>query len=258
MSFHKKNIAVICFAMLLAAGTLFSGVNAAQAETVGIDGPFGDVPLGSVGVSAIKVNAPADSSRTLLSMAFTNDAAGQFSVNSTLPLSGLNLAPGTETVIEVSFEPTVAGSTSATLVITTLTTSGWTNVPGEIHLNLTGSGLAPEVDEAAATETAAVEDLLTFFDLSVANETLQGKGKGKSAHRRIVAVRDRIKSVEKSLERKKPRRARWQAYDALMKVRYNVNGSAKAELEKGLEKLSADLKSGKKRKHRSHKYNKSK
>lgn len=253
MSGYKKILATLCVSMLLAAGTLFSGINAAQAETVVIDGPFGDVPLGSIGVSAIKVNAPADSARTLISMAFSNDSAGQFSVNTTLPLSGLTLAPGTAAVIEVSFEPTVAGSTSATLVINTLTTSGWTSVPGEIRLDLTGSGLAPEGDEVTATETAAVEDLLTLFDLSVANETLQGKGRGKSAHRRIETVRKMIKSVEKSLKRKKLRRAHWQTYGALIQVRYRVKGSAKAELEDGLKRLFADLKYGKKHKHRSRK-----
>ena|GEM_PF-1828207 len=245
MPVYKQTIKATLCAMLLVGGTLFSGITTVKAETVVIGGPFGEVPIGSVGVSGIQVNAPAGSSRTLTAMSFANDAAGQFSVNTTLPASGLYLAPGASTVIEVSFKPTVAGPASASLIISTLTTSGWTSVPGEIRLDLSGTGKALEPEEGAETDPqaaiSAVEDLLVRFDSSVANGTLKARGKGKYAKKKLKAVRKTMKSVKRKLKRNKHYKACLQTWSTEMLLRSYVKGPAKAELVDGFEALSADL-----------------
>jgi len=241
MSVSKKTISSVACSLFLAAAILLSGVPAAQAETVVIDGPFGDVPLGSMATSAIQVNAPATTAMTLTGMSFASGSSSQFSVNTTLPSSGIELAPGSSTLIEVAFIPVEAGPASATLVITTRSASGWTVIAGEIHLNLTGNGLDEQAKQPDTADAGQVQSVLDFFDTAVAAGTLEGKGKGKKAKKRLRAARKMLKSVDKKLKRGKHRKACKQLRAISKNVRPLVKGEAKGELKSRLRTLKKDI-----------------
>jgi hypothetical protein len=239
MSGSKKIFsAVVCFLFLVVA-SLFSGVTAAQAVVV-IDGPFGDVPLGSTGTSAIQVNAPALSGLKLTGWGLTG-GGGPFSINTTVPSTGIILGPGESVAIEVSFVPLVAGPASDTLVIATQVVNDWSVVTGEIHLNLTGTGNDNQAARADTVGASQGQDLIAFFDNAVATGAMESKGKGKSARKRLKAVRKRIKSVEKKLNKGKQKKACRQIRAISGKLGSHTQGEAVGELADRLSTLANDL-----------------
>jgi hypothetical protein len=131
----------------------------------------------------VEVSTPADTLVTVMnlgpqevSLEAAISGSADFSITSSVPAS---IGPGSIVDIQVAFAPSAAGYSEADLLINGVA-SCW----------LGGMGVAVE-----PPPSPTVEDILAFFDASVADGTLFGEGPGKSADGRRGALRNKIKAA---------------------------------------------------------------
>jgi hypothetical protein len=103
--------------------------------------------------------------------------------------AGTVLGYGESADVWVTFSPSDLGDASATLAIE------WTNgISGTDYVELTGVGVDVSGDPTS------IQDILDFFDQSVANGSLIGNGPGNSADGRRKALRNKIKAAGDTIE----------------------------------------------------------
>jgi hypothetical protein len=111
------------------------------------------------------------------------DAGGSFALVNAPP-DGTVVPPESIISFGVSFSPASEGMFTAQIVI------DWTNGENGIStVELSGSAIA------AQPPPLTIQDILNFFDTSVANGSLTGTGPGKSGENRLNAVRNMLIQV---------------------------------------------------------------
>ena len=180
MTTKNKFIQVIAIFVIFAATALFlPGITIASVSPPSWD--FGEVELGSSRAAIVRISAP-DTQAVVLLTAFRLGlgSASDFSVKTTIPVSGIQLLPGQIVNIEIVYTPSAIGFTSDGLYI-------YTDPRGyEEKVDLNGTGIA-EVSLPSQPEKISVEDILAFFDNSVESGYLVGNSKGKLAQNRVKA-----------------------------------------------------------------------
>ncbi len=114
-----------------------------------------------------------------------------------------------------------------------------------VAIELTGTGVSYE-----APPSQQINDILTFIDVSIANETLVGTGPGNSALNRIKALKNMIESAGDHIESGDLEKACEQLYNIYLKMDGAappisppdfVGGDAREELENMILKLMQDI-----------------
>jgi beta propeller repeat protein len=142
---------------------------------------FGDVPVGNSATQIVTVTNAGDADLYVSSANNAPGSAAAFTIQSVTPAAPVWIGPGDVVDVEVRFAPSVNGAVAGTLRITS-------NDLGEpaVDVPLAGTGTA------SSTLAEQVEDLLAFFDATVAAGTLVGDGAGASANRRLSALRNML------------------------------------------------------------------
>ncbi len=146
---------------------------------------YGDVDIdGEPETFVIPIYNLGDSDLSVTSVTITG--SGDFAITA-IPAEPIVIAPS-ETIgvdIEVTYTPTVEGLVSATVVIES-------NDADEsvVEVVLTGCGVVVVVPPEQQ-----IQDILDFYDQSVADITIIGYGPGKSGPKRVKALRNMIKAA---------------------------------------------------------------
>jgi hypothetical protein len=110
---------------------------------------------------------------------FTPDSSSDFSITSPPTLPAV-IVPEGSVDIEITFTPSAEDTFCATLEITSDDYD-----ESLVEVSLTGVGVVTELPPIEQ-----IEQILAFFDSSVADGTLEGVGAGKSAEDRLRALRN--------------------------------------------------------------------
>jgi hypothetical protein len=142
---------------------------------------FGDVLLGEYASAVITIQN-LDFIPITIDLVYLEPAGGDFAI--TEDPMGTTLEYGQSADVMVTFTPSDLGAASATLEI------GWVNGgTGTAFVELTGVGVSEP------GEPTSVQDILDFFDQSVADGSLVGNGLGNSADGRRKALRNKVKAA---------------------------------------------------------------
>ncbi|GAF78455.1 unnamed protein product, partial [marine sediment metagenome] len=148
---------------------------------------FGNVQVGSSSTAIITIMNVGTMPLMVTSINFQTGSSSEFSITpaQTFPIY-IHPPNGLPHFIEVevTFAPFAIGNVAATLEILS-------NDPNTeaVIVSLTGTGVAHE------EPPVSVADILAFFDESVADNTLIGDGPGKSAEKRLNALRNMIEAA---------------------------------------------------------------
>jgi uncharacterized repeat protein (TIGR02543 family) len=163
---------------------------------------FGNVKVGtsSTGIVTITNTGYANLSVTIgtLSSPFSYTVSGDLS----------QIAPNDTRWITVTYQPTSAVSSTATLSITS-------NDPNNplLGVQLSGTGVP-----AAIPPSQQITDILTFFNTSVNNGSLVGSGSGNSAQGRLGALKNMITAAGDLINQGRIAEARQQLQDVYLRV----------------------------------------
>ncbi|MBN1123504.1 MAG: choice-of-anchor D domain-containing protein [Sedimentisphaerales bacterium] len=145
---------------------------------------LGDVEVGETATVMVQIYNNGNADLNVSSVTLTGDAA--FAITSG-PATPLILAPNTSIGVdfEVTFTPSAMGSASATVQIS----SDDEDEP-LVEVALYGVGIITEIPP-----TQQIQDILDYFDDSVAAGTLQGYGPGNSPKKRLHALHNMIEAA---------------------------------------------------------------
>ena len=147
---------------------------------------FGDVELGSSSTAVVTIQNLGPGLLTIDSVSLSS-ADTDFAITSNP--EGITLGWGESEDVTITFTPGVLGPAAATLAV------DWTNADvGTSIVELTGVGVG------ASGEPVSVQEILDFFDQSVADSSLVGNGPGTSADGRRGALRNKIKAAGDTIE----------------------------------------------------------
>lgn len=203
-------------------------------EVVPSEHDFGNVELGSSSSTIITVTNGGWGNLAIYKVSLQAGSSPDFSITSA-PAPGTVLSRGESAAVVVTYTPSALGYTSATMDI------DWTNgLSGHTLVSLEGVGV-----ESSAEVT--IEEILDFFDESVIEGTLKGKGRGKSALARLFVLRKMIERAGRLIDRGRIRLACWRLWRAYRRcdgLRWPpdfVVGESKAELNGMILQLMADM-----------------
>lgn len=145
---------------------------------------LGDVEVGQSTTMVVQIFNLGNADLNVSSVILTGDAAYTFTSGPACPLV---IAPNASVGVdfEVTFAPTAEGIATATVVIESDDVD-----ESVVEVALSGIGIIAEIPPSEQ-----IQDILDFFDDSVALGTIQGYGPGNSAKNRLKALRNMIKSA---------------------------------------------------------------
>lgn len=147
---------------------------------------FGEVELGSSSTVFVSISNEGDANLTVNDISLQSGLCEDFSVALvSLPLVIPHEGPED---VEITYTPSAVGSCSGVLEITS-------DDPDEpvVEIELSGIGIEPA--------PPTIDDILEFFDTSVENETLKGRGTGWFAELRLRLMRQLLVFAGESIER---------------------------------------------------------
>ncbi len=197
---------------------------------------FGDVELETAGSILITILNLGNGDLSIQNLAFTPESSTDFTVTLSPELPSV-IAPEGSIDVEVTFAPSTEGILHAVLEITS-------DDPDEpvTTINLAGVGVKIEVPPSEQ-----IEQILEFFDISVADGTLVGVGPGNSASNRLKALRNMLKATSYLIFGEYFEDAYKQLLDVLKKCDGEfpppdfVSGEATGELANKILELTEDL-----------------
>ena len=153
-------------------------------DVEGLAYDYGDLAIGESKTFVVPIYNQGDSDLTVTSV--TIAGSGDFAITAS-PAEPIVIAPS-ETIgvdVEVTYTPTLEGLVSATVTIES-------NDADEsvIEVVLTGCGVVVVVPPEEQ-----IQNTLDFYDQAVADITIIGYGPGKSADKRLKALRNMIKAA---------------------------------------------------------------
>jgi len=197
---------------------------------------FGDVELETASSILITILNYGNGDLSVQSLTFTPESSTDFTVTLSPELPSV-IAPEGSIDVEVTFAPSTEDILYAVLEITN-------DDPDEpvINVNLVGVGVVIEVPPSEQ-----IEQILEFFDISVADGTLVGVGPGNSASNRLKALRNMLKATSDLIVGEYFEDAYEQLVDVLKKCDGQVpppdfvSGEATEELANKILELMEDL-----------------
>ncbi|MBW1944040.1 MAG: hypothetical protein JRJ51_14570 [Deltaproteobacteria bacterium] len=190
-------------AVLIISIMLFQGPALAADDTIILPNeiPFGDVQVGQV-MTAELVIAHTASSQVEAVVALSGTCS-DFSLGA-VP-SPFIIPAGANASVIITYAPTGGGFCSDTvdLQFFWITPFGKTDL-GTRTVTVTGNGVVPEEPEEPAADMGSV---LEFFDKSVAEKTIKGKGRRKFAKFRIKMLRHMLVIADRKIQKGKIKKA---------------------------------------------------
>jgi hypothetical protein len=168
--------------MVLATGLFQTNLLEAAISSSSYD--FGPVEAGSTKTTAISITNLENTSTTITGLVFANTDCSGFAVVSA-PAS-MPIAANETIEVEVRFTPSTKGICTDTLRI-------YNGNPFPYLVTLTGTGIEakseqPNPFDVSRPYLTQIEEIKSFMQKSIANENLQGAGKGKEADKRLKAL----------------------------------------------------------------------
>ena len=199
---------------------------------------FGDVELETANSILITILNYGNGDLSVQNLTFTPESITDFTVTLSPELPSI-VAPEGSIDIEISFAPSTKELLSAVLEISS-------DDPDEpvVSVNLIGIGVIIEVPPAEQ-----IEDILEFFDTSVADGTLEGVGPGNHPVNRLKALRNMLEATSDLIVGEYFDDAYAQLIDVLKKCDNQVpppdfvTGEAREELANMILELMEDLES---------------
>jgi hypothetical protein len=197
---------------------------------------FGDVELETASSILITILNCGNGDLYVQNLTFTPESSTDFTVTLSPELPSV-IAPEGSIDVEVTFSPSIEDILCSVLEITS-------DDPDEpvITINLAGIGVIIEVPPSEQ-----IEQILEFFDISVADGTLVGVGPGNSASNRLKALRNMLKATSYLIVGEYFEAAHEHLLDVLKKCDGQfpppdfVSGDAREELANRILKLLEDL-----------------
>jgi hypothetical protein len=153
---------------------------------------FGNVKLGSSVMNCVTISSIGETVLTVDDIDFQVSSSGDYSIAFDPYLLPVSIPSGGILDIEIIYTPSTLGSSSAVLEI-------YSDDPDPdrtlIKVELSGTGV-----EAELPPLEQIADILEFFDMSVDDGTLVGDGPGRSAERRLKALRNMIEAAGDLIE----------------------------------------------------------
>jgi len=152
-------------------------------EPAAID--FGQLVVGNSSTGTVLITNNGQADLIISDITWAAGGSADFAV-AALPALPLTLAPAASAQLEIKNTPTAAGSAAATLAITS-------DDPDQpiVNLAVTGQATSPEV-----TPVDQIKALITFYEESVRNGSIQGVGKDKCAKMHLAEVKEVLKMTE--------------------------------------------------------------
>ena len=146
---------------------------------------FGNVELGTSTTLVATISNVGTGDLTVSSIALETD----FPITSA-PSVAIVVGPGETKDVEITYTPSSLGYNSAVLKITS-------DDPDEpvVEVMLSAVGIT-----TPSPPSEQIANILSFFDTSIADTTLEGRGPGKSAKKRLKALRNMIKAAGDFIE----------------------------------------------------------
>jgi len=197
---------------------------------------LGNVEVGQSATMLVQIFNSGTADLNVSSVTLIGDAGFAITAG---PAAPLVIAPNTSIGVdfEVTFAPSAQGPAIATVQIVSDDED-----ESVVEVTLNGVGIITEVPPSQQ-----IQDILDFFDASVAQGTLQGYGPGNSAANRLKALRNMIESASDLIEAG----AYDQAADQLASIAKKTDGASKpqdfavgeavADLNAMIEALISDL-----------------
>jgi hypothetical protein len=182
MKIHKRNAIKICIFLLSIVSTVFlPTLTKASVDSELLD--FKQVLVGSSSTELLYITNLDSENKVMVNLTF-KEGTCDFSVGS----QGIHIEPGQTLSVEVTFAPSQVGECSDILLFF-YSVGEWEQVVVQ------GKGV-----DTLTVEEHGVEDLLEFFDEGVEIGTLEGSGPGKSAEKRLKALRNMLEAALRMTE----------------------------------------------------------
>ena len=145
---------------------------------------FGDIEVGESTTVLVQIFNFGTADLNVSSVAISGDAEITITDG---PATPLVIAPNTSVGVdfEVTFAPTAEAASAAVVII-----ESDDEDESVVYVDLSGVGIITEVPP-----TQQIQDILDYFDASVADGTLVGYGPGNSASKRLKALKNMIESA---------------------------------------------------------------
>ena len=177
-------------------------------EVSPLEHDFGNVFIGNSSTTIVTISNWGGHPLVIFDISLGSGSSSDFSITSSLDLSVVLQPPNGDVNsidVEIIYTPSSEGYHSDVLEI-----SSNDPINSFVMVNLYGTGTAQGV-----SPEEQIANILAFFDESVIAGTLEGKGPGKSALKRLFVFRKSIETASKLIERGRIRAAcglLWIAY----------------------------------------------
>jgi hypothetical protein len=202
----KKSLQKKIFSAVVVALILFLS-NITNALETPLSYDFGEVPIGSSSTAFISIST--STTEIPLNLWATLENGEHYKIKTSIPPLGIPLPPGETVEIEIVFTPTITQAVFDTLYIDV-------SNPNPLY----GFSIREEIKLVGNETEISINDILTFFDASVASGSLIGNGgseadghllayaqkkeqngdEGKSAENKLHTLRKMLVSAGKLIE----------------------------------------------------------
>jgi hypothetical protein len=176
----KKSLQKKCISAAVVALILFLS-NITNALEIPLSYDFGEVPIGSSSTAFISIST--STTESYLSLWSTLENGEHYKIKTSIPPGGIPLPPGETVAIEIVFTPTTTQAVSDTLYI-----DASNPFIGSIREEIKLIGNETEI---------SINNILTFFDTSVASGSIIGKQGGKANDNTFASSQKNIQSDKK-------------------------------------------------------------
>ncbi len=174
-SLQKKIISAVVVALIL----FLSNITNALETPLSYD--FGEVPIGSSSTAIISIST--STSEAYLSLWPTLENGEQYKIKTSIPPAGIPLPPGETVAIEIVFTPTTTQAVFDTLYI-------------EASNPFIGS-IREEIKLIGNETEISINNIIAFFDTSVASGTITGNEGGKENDYTLASLQQNVQASKK-------------------------------------------------------------
>ena len=177
-SLQKKCISIVVVALILFLSNITNALETPLSYN------FGEVPIGSSSTAFISISTSTTEVPLNLWAALENGE--HYKIKTSIPPLGIPLSPGETVAIEIVFTPTTTQAVFDTLYIDA-------SNPNPLF----GFSIREEIKLVGNETEISINDILTFFDTSVASGTITGSERGKANDYTLASLQQNVQKSKK-------------------------------------------------------------